>query len=280
MQTLTVKTAFEKGNEFASGTAINYEASSLIGKTGKIQSKQSVASNCLVGMRFKSHQVVRHAEGLALHIGDVMKSDLRYRILLFAGRARQDAQMKRVRAFAEYLDGAESVISRFTAKGEPRDALIEVITVHAEHRDEIEMADFPSALFPPHDYGKIYADCESYHRGHGQIYQNLGIDSEEGAVVVLRPDGCQCENPCMFTSARAAETDNVVFCSDTALVCDLEDTAMLDAYFSGVLVRPKQSLGPSPEDVKTWAQVKAPGDKAALAAEPLNNVMHDETGAM
>lgn len=142
-------------------------------------------------MRFKSHQVVRHSEGLPLHVGDFLHSDLRFRILLFAGKATSAAQMKRIQAFADYLDSEGSVLSKYTAQGEARDAVIETITIHSNSRDEIEMADFPSALFPPYDYDKIYADCESYHQGHGEIYKNLGIDVEKGAVIVLRPDGCE-----------------------------------------------------------------------------------------
>jgi phenol 2-monooxygenase len=65
------------------------------------------------------------------------------------------------------------------------------LTVHSETRDDIEMAEFPSAFFPPYDYDKLYADCESYHQGHGRVYDNLGIDAERGALIVVRPDGCK-----------------------------------------------------------------------------------------
>jgi len=236
------KTAFEKGNEFASGTAIDYPASALIGKEGKIASKQELAKNCKVGTRFKSFRVVRASEGFPIEIGDLLISDLRFRILVFAGKASNAEQMKRLRSLAEYLDGETSVLSRYTPAGDKRDSLIEVLTVHSETRDDIEMAEFPSAFFPPYDYDKLYADCESYHQGHGRVYDNLGIDAERGALIVVRPDGY------------------------TALVCDLEDTAMLDAYFDGVLVQPAKALGAAPAEWRGWAKVT---EESELAAEPL-----------
>ena len=35
----------------------------------------------------------------------------------------------------------------------------------------------------------MYADDESYHDGHGRVYERCGIDESEGCLVVLRPDG-------------------------------------------------------------------------------------------
>jgi phenol 2-monooxygenase len=37
------------------------------------------------------------------------------------------------------------------------------------------------------DYWKIFVDDESYHEGHGQVYQNLQIDPE-GCAMIIRPD--------------------------------------------------------------------------------------------
>lgn len=239
--------------------AINYPASILIGKEGRIASKQELAGKCLVGTRFKSHQVVRAAEGFPIHLGDLLTSDLRFRLIAFAGKASQTSQMQRLHALAEYLDSEKSVVSRYTPVGQPRDSLIDILTVHSETRDDIEMADFPSAFFPPYNYSKLYADCESYHKGHGQIYDNLGINKERGALIVVRPDGCE-------PSPRPTPCSSDVVFADTALVCDLEDTATVDAYFDGILLMPPLSLGPAPSEWKHWAKV----DSAQLSAgEPL-----------
>lgn len=33
-----------------------------------------------------------------------------------------------------------------------------------------------------------FSDDESYHKGHGKIYENFGIDPKVGCMVVVRPD--------------------------------------------------------------------------------------------
>lgn len=40
------------------------------------------------------------------------------------------------------------------------------------------------------DLHKTYIDDESYYSGHGQAYEKYGISTEEGAVIVVRPDQC------------------------------------------------------------------------------------------
>jgi len=243
------KTAFYKGNKFASGTAINYDASVIVAKEGSIVSKQELAPEVEIGTRLKSHRVVRHSEGLSIHIGDLLVSDGRFRILLFAGKATDSAQMKRIEAFGKYLDSENSIISKYTRKGEKRDSTIEVLTIHSNTRDEIEMHDFPvPSLFPKYDYNKIYADTESIHFGHGEIYKNYGIDRTKGAVIVIRPDGY------------------------IAAVTDLEDTELLDKYFAAFLQAPKEAAGAQTDG--DWTQLKAKpvqdaGLKVADVVEPV-----------
>lgn len=102
-------------------SAINYDASLIVAKEGgKIMSKQELAPECEVGTRLKSYRVIRHAEELSiqyvpslidgaseriscLSIGDLLKSDGRFRVLLFAGKAAKPEQMKRVEQFAACL---------------------------------------------------------------------------------------------------------------------------------------------------------------------------------
>jgi hypothetical protein len=38
------------------------------------------------------------------------------------------------------------------------------------------------------DHYKVFADDESYHRGHGRAYEMLGIDPVKGCMVLCRPD--------------------------------------------------------------------------------------------
>ena len=37
----------------------------------------------------------------------------------------------------------------------------------------------------------MFVDDESYNSGHGHAYKAFGIDREQGALVVVRPDHCE-----------------------------------------------------------------------------------------
>lgn len=41
------------------------------------------------------------------------------------------------------------------------------------------------------DLHKIFFDDESYNRGHGHLYEHLGISPDKGAIVIVRPDQCK-----------------------------------------------------------------------------------------
>ncbi|KAL1409403.1 hypothetical protein Q8F55_003386 [Vanrija albida] len=224
------KNVFFKGNKFASGTAINYEPSIIVSKGDKSLSKPELARNIEIGTRLQSVQVSRHSEGLPLDIQDLLVTNGAFRILLFAGDVTKPAQMARVTKFAEYLDSEGSVVSQYTPAGRKRDFAIEVLTVHANSRDDVEMHDFPKALFPKFDYNKVYADCETWHKGNCNAHDGYGIAKEEGALIVVRPDGY------------------------VAMVAALEDTDKLDTYFGAFLRRPDQALGASTE--VEWTKVE------------------------
>jgi hypothetical protein len=40
------------------------------------------------------------------------------------------------------------------------------------------------------DLHKIYYDDESHNKGHGHAYEYLGIDPQQGALIIVRPDQC------------------------------------------------------------------------------------------
>jgi phenol 2-monooxygenase len=65
--------------------------------------------------------------------------------------------------------------------------------VHSGPRTSATIFDFPEVFRPYHevdgwDYWKIFVDDQSYHEGHGKLYENFGIQSSEGCAVILRPD--------------------------------------------------------------------------------------------
>ncbi|KAJ5355556.1 uncharacterized protein N7496_012768 [Penicillium cataractarum] len=203
------KRAFEKGNEFASGTAVNYAASILVSKKnnladtstnddlgnfgGSTLSKPELAAKIDIGKRMPSFKVLNHADARPWHLQELLKSNGRWRIVVFPGRLTDYNNMKRYERLGEALGAPNSFIRCFTPPGKPFDSLIEILTVHSGSRKDIELLDLPEPFHPNHhdlgwDYWKIYSDEESYHEGHGQAYKNYGIDPSRGASVIIRPD--------------------------------------------------------------------------------------------
>jgi phenol 2-monooxygenase len=208
------KRVFEKGNFFASGLSVEYEDSVIVDAKG---TKQQLAKNVKVGMRFPSFKVLNQADARPWHFQEWMKSDGRFRIVLFAGNMKDGKQRDRVNRFCQALEKESSFLRRVTGTGKPIDSVVEILTVHSAPRREVEFFDFPDLLHPfdadkGWDYNKIFVDDESYHEGHGEAYKGYGVDPERGCVVVLRPD------------------------QYVAYVGEIENVESLEGYFARVLL--------------------------------------------
>ena len=231
------KDAFEKGNMFASGIAVDYGASILVAKSGsatdqgdgtdvgpslkdgaeKVVGKQELAKNIKMGMRFPSFQVLNQSDARPWQFQQFLTSDGRFRIILFAGNLLDAAQMKRVQEFGSRLDSPNSFLHRFTPAGKKVDSVIELLTLHSAPRTKVELLDLHEIFHPfdekrGWDYNKVFVDDISYHEGHGEAYKNYGVDPEKGCVVIARPD------------------------QYVGWIGSLEDVSEMDRYFSEILV--------------------------------------------
>ncbi|KAI0117440.1 putative phenol 2-monooxygenase [Daldinia grandis] len=223
------KETFLKGNSFASGLSVNYGPSNLVAKAvdeskkGELSSstfamKQALATGIPVGMRFNSFKVVNQSDARPWHFQEKLKSDGRFRVVVFAGNILNPLQKNRVEQFCEALGAPNSFFRTFNPTSPPLDAVIEVLTIHSAKRTETDLIrDFPEILHPfnPHtgwDYNKVFVDDASYHEGVGDAYIKYGVDKERGCVVVARPD------------------------QYVGWVGDLEDFDDLQRYFEGCLV--------------------------------------------
>ncbi|KAI0842791.1 putative phenol 2-monooxygenase [Hypoxylon sp. FL0890] len=239
------KDAFLKGNLFASGLSVNYGPSELVAKAidapeqgdgsepnasasigltkDAFAKKQALATGLPVGMRFNSFKVLNQSDGRPWHFQEKLKSNGKFRVVLFAGNIHSPTQRDRVEKFCEALDAPNSFLRAATPAGSSLDTAIEVLTIHSSKRTETELLrDLPEVLHPydPHtgwDYDKVFVDDVSYHEGFGDAYTNYGVDKERGCVVVVRPD------------------------QHVAWIGELEDFEELQRYFEGCLV-----LGPQP----------------------------------
>lgn len=197
------KNAFIQGNLFATGLSVDYGASMLVAKEGstdnqgdgtdvslsaaRVLGKQELASNIRLGMRIPSFKVLNQADARPWHLQERLKSDGRFRLILFAANVLSLEQKSRVDGFCDQLSSSGFLKPHLYTH-------VDILTVHSAKRVNTELLrDFPDVLHPftPHsgwDYDSVYVDDVSYHEGIGEAYKGYGIDSETGCVVITRPD--------------------------------------------------------------------------------------------
>ena len=226
------KRVFLQGAMFASGLSVDYGRSMLGAKEGDSQdqgdgtdvggkalAKQHLATGVPVGMRFPSFQVLNQSGARPWQFHDWLKSDGRYRMVLFAGNVKNKAQRDRVDRWCGAAEEKGSWLQRCPPAGAPIASVIEILPLPAAKRVECSLLDdFPALLHPLQQndmgwsYDKVFVDDVSYHEGHGEAYKNYGVDPARGCVVAVRPDGY------------------------TGYIGDLEDVDALSQYFAGCLL--------------------------------------------
>jgi phenol 2-monooxygenase (NADPH) len=223
----TAKTSpqeFQKGfiqaGKYTAGLTAKYEKSPIV---SDMDETQELATNVVVGMRLPSAQVVRFCDSKPLQLMTVLKSDGRWRLMVFAGditlTVNQDClsavsvqggfifhieinhpyfhSLMKISQLGNYLTSVESPILRFTPSDGDMDSLIEPILVACGNRHEIELDQVPEAFYPitgkhkVRDLHKIFFDDESYSKSHGHLYEHLGMNPQNGSVVIVRPDQCK-----------------------------------------------------------------------------------------
>ncbi|EUC36141.1 hypothetical protein COCCADRAFT_88943 [Bipolaris zeicola 26-R-13] len=196
------KQAFQKGGLFAAGLSVDYGTSMLVGKPGnaaeqgdgtdvssktQVIGKQELASETKIGMRFPSHQVLNQSDGRAWEFQQKLKSDGRFRIIVFAGNVVNQEQSTRLKGFCQRLSSSPLLAPRLIKD-------VDVLTLHSSKRIEVELLrDFPDVLHPfdpktGWDYDSVYVDDGNYYEAFADAYKKYGVDREKGCVVVARPD--------------------------------------------------------------------------------------------
>jgi phenol 2-monooxygenase (NADPH) len=191
-------------------TAVNYGASVIVAKDGNAQeqgdgtdvignqllrsiSKPQLATGIDIGKRMPSFKVLNQSDARPWHLQELLKSNGRWRLIVFPGNLTLSENMQRMQKLGEKLGASDSFLRHYTPPSQPIDSLIEVLTVHAGPRTSLELLDLPEAFHPYDkkegwDYWKVFVDDQSYYEGHGQAYVNYGIDPSRGASVIIRPD--------------------------------------------------------------------------------------------
>jgi phenol 2-monooxygenase (NADPH) len=158
-----------------------------------VVSTQSLAPELKLGQRIPSVKILNQSDARPWHLQEVLPSNGAWRIIIFPGDITRPCPKAHLQRLCDSLGGPDSLLKRFTPSDGRYDSIIEVLTVHAAPRQSVDIFNFPEVLRPYDeldgwDYGKIFVDDESYHEGHGQLYETFGISREEGCLVILRPD--------------------------------------------------------------------------------------------
>ncbi|KAJ0415178.1 FAD binding domain-containing protein [Aspergillus carlsbadensis] len=181
---------FIKAGKYTAGLTAKYDESPI---TLDLSLSESLAKNVAVGMRLPSSQVVRHCDSKPVQLATTLKSDGRWRVIVFAGDLNIPQNKTRLDAIGAYLNSSENPLHTFRLNDDC-DSLIEPILVGYGPRHDVELNQIPSAFYPItgknqiKDLHKIFFDDESYDKKHGQLYNYLGISPKNGVIVIIRPD--------------------------------------------------------------------------------------------
>ena len=175
---------FVKSGRYTAGVATHYPPATVL--TAKA-THQALAKGFTVGMRFHSGPVVRVADAKPMQLGHAARADAAWRVYAFG-----DTSGKRLRALADFLaESAKSPVRRFTPTGSDIDSVIDVRAVFQQGHRDLEVESLPSILLPRKggfgliDYEKAYSPDL---KNGPDIFDLRGIDRDNGAIVVVRPD--------------------------------------------------------------------------------------------
>ena len=183
--------AFIKAAKYTAGLTAKYGDSEVMSAS---QSRQDLAKNLVVGMRFPSAQVVRFCDAKVMQLSKALHADGRWRVVIFAGDLKKKHAENLLRKLGDYLDSQSGPVRRFTLEGADIDSLIEPIVVLHGDRHLMEQEQLHRYFWPATgkwkmvDLHKTFVDDESYNSGHGNAYKHYGVDPGEGAVAIVRPD--------------------------------------------------------------------------------------------
>ncbi|PCG89585.1 Methyltransferase, domain of unknown function DUF2260 [Penicillium occitanis (nom. inval.)] len=145
---------------FMSGTGVVYEPSILVADHDtKFRLSRAGMEDVKVGMRLTcfNKKIKNQADGSMKHLLSLLRSTGVWRLLVFAGNLRQEAQLKKLNEFAT-SSLAENHLHKLSS-------FVESFLIHASPRDSIDFFDIPE-MFRPFDetfgwdYGRIFSDFE------------------------------------------------------------------------------------------------------------------------
>ncbi|ENH63608.1 Phenol 2-monooxygenase [Fusarium oxysporum f. sp. cubense race 1] len=181
---------FVEAGRYTAGMATRYKPSIV---TSLEESDNSIASGLTVGMRFPSAPVVRLSDTKPMQLNKNLAADGRWHLLTFcsgdfARKGLHEVSLPVAREFG-------NLIKMFTPAGDPVDKVFSHTLLIKAERKTIDIDQLPEVFFPhtgPYNLRNVHRvfvdDTNPYMLGCGQAFSKYGIDAEQGAIVVVRPD--------------------------------------------------------------------------------------------
>lgn len=134
-------------------------------------------------------------------------------VVAFPRRHFRPKALPPIESLGRQLSSTSSFVRRLTPSDAPIDLMIEILTIHAAKRAQVELLELPDILHPwseefGRDWCKVYVHDVDVHRTASNAYQKCQVDPAIGCLTIIRPD------------------------SYVALVCGLEELDAVDAYFT------------------------------------------------
>ena len=128
---LFINSAFQTFSGFSSGVGVRYEPSLIVHAQ-----HQSCASKLIVGERMIPHVFVQAADVRPVNIHDVLPSDTRFKVLVFAGNIARTEFKAKLDALAEQLDAPGAFLRRF-GQGDYRE-VFDILCVCAASKEDVD----------------------------------------------------------------------------------------------------------------------------------------------
>lgn len=176
---------FKKHGRYTAGVETRYAPSLLTGNGAH----QSLATGYHTGTRFHSAPVIRLCDAKPMHLGHAIKADGRWRVIAFAAKGDKGQPQGQIAALCQFM--REGPIARFTSAQADIDSVFDLRAVFQAPHREMEIEALPGLLLPRKgrygliDYEKAF--CPDLKSGV-DIFDHRGIDRQQGALVVVRPD--------------------------------------------------------------------------------------------
>ncbi|KAG1737215.1 FAD binding domain-containing protein [Suillus lakei] len=174
---------FQTFGNFTSGIGVHYEPSAAV-----LDRNQELASGLMIGERFPPYKFIRAADAWPFEIQDLLPSDFRFKLLVFAGDFSDPLQQAKVESMVADMQKPESFLNRYAtpdkSSGSPR---FDIITISKGRKEGFDLLRFPTLLRS--HWSKVFVDdidVTGSFGGKGYSYYGVG---PEGALVVVRPDG-------------------------------------------------------------------------------------------